>query len=48
MMSELNCPHCGGNGLQRHLHDSEAYAYTLRELDAAASVCAYSISAKVA
>jgi hypothetical protein len=48
MMSGQDCPVCGGNGLQRHLHRTEAYAYTLRELDAAAAVCGYVVSAKVA
>lgn len=43
-----DCPGCAGTGLARHPSHSEAYAYTLRELDAAAAVCGYTIHAKIA
>jgi hypothetical protein len=48
MMEEIRCATCGGTGKREHSRSTHAYAWTLRELEAAAAVCAFSISAKVA
>ena len=48
MQEEAPCMTCGGSGAREHSRSTYAYGWALRELEAAASICAYSISAKVA
>jgi len=48
MLLEVDCPECGGTGLAPHSRTTFAYAWGLRELDAAASICAFTVSRKVA
>jgi hypothetical protein len=47
-MEEADCPSCGGSGRREHPCGTYAYNWALKELDAAAAVCAYTVSAKVA
>lgn len=48
MMEEAACPSCGGSGTRPHAVHTHAYAWTLQQLDRAASVCASVIREKVA
>ena len=47
-LKDEDCPVCMGTGLAKHPSKSDAYSYTLAELDAAAAVCGYTIRAKIA
>ena len=48
MMEEAACSTCNGTGSREHAANTHAYAWTLRELDRAASVCGSVIAEKVA
>jgi len=47
MLLEEDCATCRGTGLAPHDRSTVAYSWTLREIDGAASTCAYEVGAKV-